>query len=101
MCRKMAILDFRPSENKHLNYKKMESKNETENEEPDWMRKDDVTGEEVLKTEGLEYLTTEQAEETAQFVRILGALLFVILEKEQQENKVIDLHLHNEKNKAA
>ena len=79
----------------------MESKNEKENDEPDWMRKENVTGDEVMKTAGLEYLTTGQAEEIAQFVRILGALLFVILEKEQQENKVIDLHLHNEKNKAA
>jgi len=79
----------------------MESKTEEKKDDPDWTRTEDVTAEEVLKMEGLESLTKDQAEETAQFIRIVGGLLFSILEKDQGDAKLIDLNPDKENNKAA
>ncbi len=72
-----------------------------ENEELDWVQKEDVTPDQVLKTEGLEYLTREQAEELTVFIRTISALLFVILEKEQNDPKVIELYPTKNKKRAA
>ncbi len=71
----------------------------------DWDSTADITGEEVSATKSWSYLTKEQAEETAHFIRMMGMLISRVMvkqrhEKEQQEAKIIQLNT-NEQKKAA
>lgn len=70
----------------------------------DWDRTEDITSEEVSAKDGWSYLTTEQAEETAHFIRMMGMLISHVMVKQQheveKEAKLIQLNT-NETNKAA
>ena len=71
----------------------------------DWDRTEDITAEEVSAKEGLSYLTKEQAEETAHFIRMMGMLISHVMVKRQleaeQETKIIQFNTINEKQKKA
>lgn len=66
----------------------------------DWDRTEDITSEEVSATKSWSYLTKEQAEETAHFIRMMGMLISHVMVKQQQEAeqeaKIIPLNTINE-----
>ena len=66
----------------------------------DWDRTEDITTEEVSATKSWSYLTKEQAEETAHFIRMMGMLISHVMVKQQQEAeqeaKIIPLNTINE-----
>lgn len=66
----------------------------------DWDRMEDMTTEEVSATKSWSYLTKEQAEETAHFIRMMGMLISHVMVKQQkeaeQEAKIIPLNTINE-----
>lgn len=66
----------------------------------DWDRTADITPEEVSAKDGWSYLTTEQAEETAHFIRMMGMLMSHLMmrqqQEEEQEAKIIPLNTINE-----
>lgn len=69
----------------------------------DWDRTEDITPEEVNAREGWSYLTKEQSEETAHFIRMMGMLISHVMMKQQQEAeqeaKIIPLNTINEQHK--
>lgn len=71
----------------------------------DWDRTADITTEEVSATKSWSYLTKEQAEETAHFIRMMGMLISHVMVKQQQEveqeAKIIPLNTINEQLKKA
>lgn len=71
----------------------------------DWDRTVDITAEEVSGKDGWSYLTKEQAEETAYFIRIMGMLISHVMIKQQyeveKEAKIIRLNTNETNNKAA
>ncbi len=71
----------------------------------DWDRTEDITAEEVSAKDGYSYLTKEQAEETAHFIRMVGMLISHIMINKQHESekeaKIIPLNTINEQLKKA
>ncbi len=71
----------------------------------DWDRTADITTEEVSAKDGWSYLTREQAEETAHFIRMMGMLISHVMIKQQygvaNEAKIIRLNTNETNNKAA
>ncbi|MBA2610737.1 MAG: hypothetical protein H0U95_02115 [Bacteroidetes bacterium] len=75
-------------------------------ESVDWERTKDITAQEVKTTKGMEYLTEEQAEEVAQFIKTFAMLLNTLIDKQiKEENnsdtKIIDLYEKEHIKKAA
>jgi hypothetical protein len=66
----------------------------------DWDRTENITTEEVSATKSWSYLTKEQTEETAHFIRVMGMLISHVMVKQQQEAeqeaKIIPLNTINE-----
>ena len=71
----------------------------------DWDRTQDIIAEEVNATESWSYLTKEQAEETAHFIRMMGMLISHMMIKQQyeveKEAKIIQININETNNKAA